>query len=338
MSKVKNLNSEQIEDIKNLYLSKKSLKFIAHKYNLCTTTVSIILKQNGIIPTKKGYTSWCSFSKEKEIEIIKLYKQGYTQKEIASKFNTFNTSIRRVLLRNKVKIRGNSKIQTYCKHNPFKNNDEYSEYFLGLLLTDGCIVRAKNRNPYINLSLTDSDSYIIEAFRDWASPNQKIIKTFQKLNSSYMASVNITNEEAIEWLYRKGNFYNKSYDCKIYTPITWNIFRGIFDGDGGVHKTGKTDIDFFICGASKTFIEQIYRFLLKHNINAKFVCKGPDKWHKNIMYYVEIYKQEDVIKIGLNMYNNAHIFLKRKYEKWLAFYESKRAIGVNSGKEKAVQP
>ena len=83
-----------------------------------------------------------------------------------------------------------------------------------------------------------------------------------------MASVNITNEEAIEWLYRKGNFYNKSYNCKIYTPITRNIFRGIFGGDEGVHKIGKTDIDFFICGASKTFIEQIYRFLLKHNING----------------------------------------------------------------------
>ena len=37
------------------------------------------------------------FSKEKELEIINLYKRGYTQKEIAEKYNTFNTSIRRVL-------------------------------------------------------------------------------------------------------------------------------------------------------------------------------------------------------------------------------------------------
>lgn len=42
------------------------------------------------------------FSKEKELEIINLYKRGFTQKEIADKYGTFNTSIRRVLLRNNV--------------------------------------------------------------------------------------------------------------------------------------------------------------------------------------------------------------------------------------------
>ena len=29
---------------------------------------------------------------------------------------------------------------------------------------------------------------------------------------------------------------------------------------------------------------------------------------------------------------------RKEYEKWLAFYESKRANGVNSGKEMAIQP
>jgi hypothetical protein len=45
-----------------------------------------------------------------------------------------------------------------------------------------------------------------------------------------------------------------------------------------------------------------------------------------------------MIKLGKLMYNNAHISLKRKYEKWLAFYENKRANGINSGKEMAIQP
>ena len=55
------------------------------------------------------------------------------------------------------------------------------------------------------------------------------------------------------------------------------------------------------------------------------------------LYYVEVYKITDVIKIGELMYNNAHIFIKRKYERWLAFYESRRANGVNSGNEMAIQ-
>lgn len=58
----------------------------------------------------------------------------------------------------------------------------------------------------------------------------------------------------------------------------------------------------------------------------------------NNLFYLEIFKIEEVIKLGEYMYNNAHIFLKRKYEKWLAFYESRRANTLNSGKEMAIQP
>jgi hypothetical protein len=39
------------------------------------------------------------------------------------------------------------------------------------------------------------------------------------------------------------------------------------------------------------------------------------------------------------MYSNAHIFLKRKYEKWLAFYENKgKNYTLNSGKDSQSNP
>ena len=333
---IKNLTSEQISEIKLLYLNKVSLKDISKQYNCCETTISKVLKKEGITPSKKGYKSWCSFSLEKEKEIINLYNKGYNQKEIADKFNTFNTSIRRVLLRNNIPLRSGSKTNRLCKHNPFKRKDEYSEYFLGLLLTDGHISSRPNRTDCISLSLSEQDGYIVEQFRDWASPNSKVSKLFQKLNSSYMYSTSLTNEEAVEWLRRKGNFYNKSFQCKIYCPINWNILRGIFDGDGGFHKTGNS-LHFFVCGLSKDFIYQIHNFLQNKGIKSKVRFTPPSKWHKNGLYYVEVYKQEDVIKIGLNMYFNAHIFIKRKYERWLTFYESKKdKYSLNSGKEMAI--
>lgn len=321
---IKNLTTKQIQEIIDLYKQKTSLKRIALQFNTSEPTISKVLKSKGIEISKKGYSSWCAFSKEKELQIIELYKKGLNQVEIAKIFNTFNTSIRRVLLRNNIITRPQYKVTRLCKHNPFKKNDEYSEYFLGLLLTDGCITKSEYKNYSINLSLSEEDKYIVEAFRDWASPKSKVSKVFQKLNSSYMYSVTFTNEEAVEWLRRKGNFYNKSYFCKIYCPITWNILRGIFDGDGGFHKMHKNDIDFFICGMSKDFMCQINRFLLKNNIKSKVRYAKPDKWHPKGFYYVEVYNQDDVVKIGLNMYSNAHIFIKRKYEKWLTFYESKK--------------
>lgn len=42
------------------------------------------------------------FSKEIELDIIDKYKKGKNTVEIAKEYNTYNTSIRRVLLRNRI--------------------------------------------------------------------------------------------------------------------------------------------------------------------------------------------------------------------------------------------
>lgn len=333
------LSEEQTSTVLKLYRNKTSTSALAKQFGCCNTTMANFLKEHNIIPTKCGYNSIKRFSKEKEAEILSLYNGGMRQKDIAIKYNTFNTSIRRVLLRNRVIPRKGGNVNRLCKHNPFKayfKHDEYTEYFLGLLLTDGCITKEKKviRTPSINLSLTSSDGYIIEEFRNWASPNQKISSIYQKLNGSFINSVNITNEEAVEWLNRKGKFKNKSYECKIYCPITWQILRGIFDEDGGWHYTNTDGLNFFICGLSKVFMEQINSFLLKNGIKSKIRYVTPDKCHKNGLYYVEVHNYADVAKIGLYMYSNAHIFLIRKYEKWLTFYENKgKNYTLNSGNE-----
>ena len=276
------------------------------------------------------------FSKEKEENIIKMYKRGKTKIEKAKCYNTYNTSIRRVLKRYNILIRGNDKVQRKCKHNPFKRNDEKSDYFLGLLLTDGCISSniTKNSNS-ISLALNERDGYIMEEYRNFISSNLSISKIYQQINNSYMYQVSFTNTEVENWLRRKGNFNNKSYECKIYTPINWNILRGIFDGYGGFHFNSG-HLDFFICGKSLVFINQIKYFLEKNGF--KPLLKERVNSLGNSLYYIYIYKIKEVIKLGELMYNNAHIFLKRKYEKWLSFYENKSyKYTLNSGKEMAIQ-
>lgn len=75
-----------------------------------------------------------------------------------------------------------------------------------------------------------------------------------------------------------------------------------------------------------TYNTSIRRVLIRNGI----IPKG-NEW------YVNLYRVEDVIRIGEQLYNNAHIFCRRKYERWLAFYENRRANGVNSGEEMAIQ-
>lgn len=316
---MKKLNDQELKEIITLITSKtKSLKDLSKLYNISTVTLSKILKENGIILNTIPIKIPNKFTKDKELDIIKRYNRGESQKDIALLYNTYNTSIRRVLNRYKIPIRSNSKIQKLCKHNPFKKHEELSEYFLGLLLTDGCIT-----NNRLVLSLQEKDKDLIELYRNWISPNTKISKNFQKYNNSIMLSVSITNDLVIETLQRKGNFYNKSLNCKIYDKITWHTLRGIFDGDGCIYITD-TSAYFIICSASKVFLTQIFNFLKKENFDVKFVKKTLDKWHKQQMYEIRLYKQDQVIKLFNKLYSNAHVFLKRKYMKWLDFYESKR--------------
>lgn len=333
------LSEEQTQKVLDLYSQKVSISTLAKQFGCCNITMSKFLKANGVIPSKKGYSNAKRYSLEKEKEIISLYKSGLSQKELGMRYNTSNTAIRRVLLRYNIIPRNGSKANRYCKNNPFKaarRHDEYSEYFLGLLLTDGCIPSRTNstRTNTINLSLTLEDSYIVEEFRNWASPKQKISTVLQKKYGTYMASLNISNEEMTEWLKRKGNFINKSFSAKLYCTMTWQILRGIFDGDGGWHISNKGGLNFFICGLSKVFMEQINSFLLRQGIKSKIRFVEPDKWHKNGIYYVEVHNYADVTKIGLSMYSNAHIYIKRKYDRWLAFYENKgKNYTLNSGKD-----
>lgn len=267
------------------------------------------------------------FNSEKELEILRMYRGGMTQKQIADELGTYNTSIRRVLIRNGITPKGNDKQQRLCKHNPFKKNDEYSDYFLGLLMTDGNI----DGRYRIRLSLNERDGYLVQEFLNWASPKSKLTKTLQKLNNSYMWSASITNEDAYEYLIKRGNFHNKSFEAKLYTPINYTILRGIFDGDGGYSFTNNgSTLRFYICGKSVIFIKQIEMFLMK---NGYF----PKVTYIHNLWYINLYRIEDVIRIGEQLYNNAHIFCKRKHERWLAFYENRRANGVNSGEEMAIQ-
>ena len=100
------------------------------------------------------------FSKEKELEIIRLYvDEQKTQKEIADLYNTYNTSIRRVLQRNNVVIRSNSEVQRKVSLEDIihKEGTDSFDYFLGILITDGC-----NTNGAIILDFCEKNKEILD--------------------------------------------------------------------------------------------------------------------------------------------------------------------------------
>lgn len=119
------------------------------------------------------------FSQEKEQSIISDYQIGLNTVEIAKKWNTYNTSIRRVLLRYGITPRTVKEVNARVKENPFKLGDEKSEYFLGLLLTDGSICHRQNINS-VCISLGLKDKEMVEKFRDFVCPRNKVSTVLQK--------------------------------------------------------------------------------------------------------------------------------------------------------------
>ena len=260
------------------------------------------------------------FSKEKELSIINDYISGLNTVEIAKKWNTFNTSIRRALIRNNIPLR--SLKEAISIKNPFKIGDEYSEYFLGLLLTDGCVCYRKDANS-VSTTLSLKDEEMVSKFRDFVNPNAKVSKILQKRYNTIMYSYSVRSDSIAQWLQSKGNFINKSYECDIYTPITPHILRGIFDGDGywAVTNNGNT-MYFGICGKSFIFLDKIKNYLYSKGINSNISERR--RGTNNSLFYLTITKTIDVLKVANLMYNEAHIFLNRKYERWHLFEETLR--------------
>lgn len=264
-----------------------------------------------------------------EEEIINLYISGKNTVEISKKFNSYNTTIRRILLRNNIKLRSNSENCDNKINNIFSNKYNLSkeeQYWLGLLITDGCI-----SNSYISLSLKEEDKYILEKFALFVGNKINVNKYYNKKYSIFEYQVKFKSKRVENNLNEIAEFKNKSLKLKLFIPLTYDILRGIIDGDGYVRKV-KNSIVINICSASFVFINQLEDFFQKENIKC---YKKIDNriTRKNILYNINIYNQKYIHQIYFNLYCSTDLFLKRKrniYGCLLEKFKSKNPL--NSGK------
>lgn len=69
---------------------------------------------------------------------------------------------------------------------------------------------------------------------------------------------------------------------------------------------------FGICSKSKVFITKIQEFLKSNGITSYIHISNRTSGE---FYYVDVYKDNDLFKLSELMYDDAHIYLMRKYEK-----------------------
>lgn len=324
------ITEEEKNQICTLYQEGKSTMEVASIVGRGQGSVCRVLKARNIkMRTKGDHKNPTKYSEDKVKEIIRLYtEENKNTVEIANIFNTYNTTIRRILQRNNIKIRTASEARRFIDLNDIKSKEGTSDfdYFLGLLATDGCIT-----NNRIILDFSKENKELLDYWNEFLGNKCNITCSIHKVFKVPQYRIAFKNKEVADYLGTFGIVPNKTFQLHL-KYINWDVLRGIIDGDGCVlHRNNDKTVAIGITSGCKEFLEQIKDFYTSFGINS--YLKESSR-NKNPTYDLYVYKTSDILIIYEHLYKNAHYFLKRKESKFGSLLKKfNRQSLVNSGKE-----
>lgn len=193
-------------------------------------------------------------------DIIDLYvNQGWTIKQIEAKYHSGHCFVSNYLHSQGVEI-NRRKINRLLKEDYFDNIDTPNKaYFLGLLFTDGSIIKDNQRQDSIQLELIETDKKILELLCN--ELNAKCQLSYKKRddreNGTFTFS--IRSNKISQALSKYNIIPNKTYDVnQVIIPDKFKIdyLRGFIDGDGSIYYS-QNHWYLSICSHSKSIIEQV---------------------------------------------------------------------------------
>ena len=209
-----------------------------------------------------------------------------------------------------------------------KIDNEWKAYWLGFLYADGWNTVSKNS---IGLTLRSDDKEHIYKFKQsvqsdnkvYFSNPKKVIICGKESYSTGTVSIRITNKNLSEKLAALGCVENKTYILQfpnfdiVPKELMRHFIRGIFDGDGWVSVLEKTKAPSVGFVGMETFILPMSQYLIKELKISQIKHS-----QKNLKKTIEIdwCSLVDVEKIFNYLYNNANIYLERKFDKLNKFY------------------
>ena len=254
-------------------------------------------------------------TKEQKEEIVKYYKaKPMTQDEVAQKFKISLPSVIKILKEYKVKIY--NKVQLFSpnlnEHYFDIIDTEEKAYFLGLIITDGCVHNTKGKQPLVALTLQESDKYILERFKNAICSNKTVTN-----DGRGCVNINILSRIMVNSLRKYGIDERKSlhtiFPKNIPQELYPHLIRGILDGDGSV--------SFYARRGRKCHVKAV-RFcqgneqFLKDLIDCLYDNCGANKINtyqeKENLWSIAYRKDDSMMKIIQFLYKDATIYLTRK--------------------------
>lgn len=263
-------------------------------------------------------------SKENEIQIIEYYKtKPMTIKELCDKFNLCNVTIIKILNKYNIKRYNRTKLfSPQLDEHYFENIDnEEKAYFLGLIVSDGCIYSQNIRSSMVTITLQGCDKYILERFI-------KCIKSNKHITSDGRGcfEIQILSDIMVNDLRKYGLFENKSlhtiFPKNLPKDLYCHFIRGLIDGDGSISFYNRQNRCCHVkairfCQGNKKFVEDFIKFL-HDNIGTKMINVYQEKEN---LWSCAYRANSDMILLINYLYKDATIYLTRKKEKCDLIYK-----------------
>ncbi len=311
------------DDIVKLYTDGLTQQQIADRYNTSKSSIARFLRSIGI-------TSKVIITEFDEQQMIELYKSGMIINDIANEFSIGEKRVSEILKRHSVQI-----LPSYERQRKYSLNERYFDnidtqdkaYLLGLLYADGC-----NSNGHVSIRLQERDKDILSKMNialDSNRPLRFIDYSSRVNNCQNQYSLDIVNQYMSNQLSLLGMVPNKSLILKfpewLNEELHPHFIRGYFDGDGYVSKNCK-NAKLSIVGTNY-FCEKVKNIVYQDiGINACiYLC------HKNectTTRTLQISGHNQIKKFLDYIYNNANLYLDRKYNVYQSLYADKNSTLV----------
>lgn len=259
---------------------------------------------------KKAHEVHTAKYKESNDRIVALYMEIKDHIEVARRLELHPSNVLRLLKKRGLEsLPKRGERLTLVKQNPFIG-DEESDYWIGILATDGSIDFNRRR---VALGMIDKEH--IKKFVSFTKADIGInVYTSLKFPDSILYRTQFTDKATVGYLESIGFCKNKTFDISLNIPINRHILRGIFEGDGSItYINNKRGAMITMVSASIAFAKQIKRFLVDSKINGT----ASIRMRKAPLYTLTIVRRTDVLKFIDLIYKDATIFLDRKYVKCL---------------------
>jgi intein-encoded DNA endonuclease-like protein len=312
-------SEEQKQDIIKMYNQGYTQTEIGSKYNVCRDLIYRVIKEFGIPK---------SISKDKYSNIIELYQNGKTTVEIAKHYNTNITQICRILERNNIDRRHDGNRKYTVDETYFDIIDTPNKaYILGFFYADGCNYMKRGT---ISMSLQQGDYEILELIRKELKSDRPLVFVDNTkirdsgLNRQDQYDLIIHSKYMSQSLNNIGMVPNKSLILEwpnLDDDMYRHFLRGYLDGDGHIcsnhsHRVLMVSTRMF-CIKAKEYIERELQISCK-------ITKAPS--NNDVTSNLLITHKNDCKKFLDYIYENADMYLDRKYQTYISKYCSENNI------------